>query len=62
MTSHTYAVRWTEATGNGDIDHEELFDSLEQAQAWLSEAEGPDEYGYDPTIFDHCGPRVIVPA
>ena len=61
MSSLTYAVRWTECTGNGDIDHERLFDSQDQATAWLTDAESEDEYGYLPVIFEHCGPRVIVP-
>ena len=62
MTSITYAVRWIEATGNGDLYHERLFDSQDQAQAWLTEAESDDEYGYSSTLFDHCGPRTIEPA
>ena len=62
MTSITYAVRWTEATGNGDIFHEQLFDSQDQAQAWLDEHEGNDPMGYPSVFFDHCGPRTIEPA
>ena len=60
MTSFTYAVRWVEATGNGDLFHERLFDSQDQAQAWLADAESEDEWGYAPVIFEHCGPRTIV--
>ena len=60
MTSFTHAVRWVESTGNGDLHHERLFDSQDQAMAWLTDAESEDEYGYLPVIFDHCGPRTIV--
>jgi hypothetical protein len=60
MTSFTHAVRWIECTGNGDLDCEELFESLDAAQQWLAEAETEDEHGYLPVIFDHCGPRTIV--
>lgn len=62
MTSITYAVRWTECTGNGDIYHERLFDSQEQASAWLAAFEADDDYGFPSTFFDHCGPRSIMPV
>ena len=64
MTSFTHAVRWIEATGNGDLYCEELFASEADAKSWLHEMEcGVDEYGHpNETIFDHCGPRTIVPV
>ena len=64
MTSITYAVRWTEATGNGDLDCEQLFASEQAAVAWLDDMEhgvGPDGHP-NASMFDHCGPRTIEPA
>ena len=56
-----YAVTWIEATCSGDLYHQEVFDSLKEAQDWLAEAEAPEmPWGYPPSLFDHCGPREIT--
>lgn len=62
MTSTTYAVRWIEVTGNGDLECEQLFASRSDAEAWLDYIEhgiGPDGHPND-SFFDHCGPRTIT--
>lgn len=64
MTSITYAVRWTEATGNGDLDCQELFASEAEAIAWLEDmlyGTGPDGHP-NSTMFDHCTRPVVVPV
>ena len=64
MTSFTYAVRWIECTGNGDLSCEELFESKQAALDWLDDIEsgvGPDGHPND-SFFDHCGPRTIEPV
>ena len=61
VTSTTYAVRWVEATGNGDLHHERLFASLSDANSWLTDAEAEDDHGYLPVLFEHCGPRTVSP-
>ena len=62
--SPTFAVRWVEATGNGDLYCEQLFASYELAEAWLTDIEegvGPDGHP-NSTMFEHCGPRTIEPV
>ena len=64
MTSITYAVRWIECTGNGDLECEQLFASEAEAISWLEDIEcgvGPDGHP-NASFFDHCGPRTIEPV
>ena len=62
MTSTLYAVRWVEATGNGDLQHERLFASLSDAHTWLAQAEADDDYGYPSTFFDIVVHVLSLPA
>ena len=56
----TATVSWIEVTGSGDLHFQEQFDSLEQAQSWLTAVQSDDPMGYPSTFFDGCTAPVIA--
>ncbi len=60
LTHMTATVSWIEVTGSGDLHFQEQFDSLEQAQSWLTAVQADDPMGHPSTFFDGCTAPVIA--